>query len=175
MSRRNRLSCSLLLTSSVTSMCCTIYVDSACAESTCGVGSSLAIQTLGVLSEPGILSLTFLAGASGGSGAFEPSMLSRLLAFFVYGCENGHESLRKTTSRTFLVARPSLSSWSLKHFISSRSLPVLLRSESRSVASQSGALWSVASRPSFRKCNCARRFSMCLSRSWNKCQNKARL
>lgn len=66
---------------------------------------------------------------------------------------------------TFVVPRPSASSRSLNLCISSCNLPDLFLSDRRSVASQSGALWSVASNVSLRNFNCALRFSMCLSKS----------
>jgi hypothetical protein len=101
-----------------------------------------------------------------GVDSFAPSMLSRLLEGLACTSQSSLSGCRRICICTFFVTSPSLCSWSLKRFISSCSLPVLLRSDIRSVASQSGALWSVASRPLFRNCNCARRFSMWLSKSW---------
>lgn len=81
MSRRSRLSCNLLLTSSVTSICCTTYVGSVVAVLGRGVNSSSVGRTSLFSSEPGMLSLTFFVDVSEGSASFEPSILSRLFAF----------------------------------------------------------------------------------------------
>lgn len=115
--RRSRLSCNLLLTSSVISICCTTYVDSVVVV-LAALGrraiSSSAGRTSFFSFEPGMLSLTFFVDVSEASSAFEASRLSRLFAAFsfavlVCGCELGSSETR-TLEHTFLVARPSLSS-----------------------------------------------------------------
>lgn len=75
-----------------------------------------------------------------GVDGFAPSMLSRLSRL---GCRCQSMFLSASNMRcslTFFTASPSLCSWSRKRFMSSCSLPDLLRRAMRSVASQSGAL-----------------------------------
>jgi hypothetical protein len=87
MRRRSRLSCSLLLTSSVISICCTTYVDSVVVVLAV-LGRRAMSSSVGRTSvfsfEPGMLSLTFFVDVSDGSSAFEASKLSRLFAAFSF-------------------------------------------------------------------------------------------
>lgn len=117
MRRRSLLSCSLLLTSSVMSICCTTYMGSVVVVLAV-LGRRAISSSVGRASafsfEPGMLSLTFFVDVSEELSAFEASKLSRLFAAFSFadltlGCELGSPAIH-TLKHTFLIARPSLSS-----------------------------------------------------------------